>query len=185
MDGHFVPNITIGPVVIKYVKKYTKLPLDVHLMIENPEKYIDVFISAGADMVTVHTEAAGDIHAQIRQIKTTGVVAGVAINPETPVEALRDVLPAVDLVTVMSVKPGFGGQSFIPGSKEKIAAVRTMIDKISQPIKIEVDGGITVENAGSVIDAGADIIVAGAAVFAGGQISDQIKQFLKITTQTG
>lgn len=183
MDGHFVPNITIGPVVVAGVKKYTTLPLDVHLMIENPEKYIDAFAGAGADIITVHTEAVTEFYSVLKRIRATGALAGLAINPETPAGALEDVLTELDMVTVMSVNPGFGGQTFIPGSIEKIAAVRRMVDRLAPVVEIEVDGGITIENASSVIDAGADILVAGAAVFGSGDVSSAIARFLAVSAQ--
>lgn len=183
MDGHFVPNITIGPVVVAGVKRSTTLPLDVHLMIENPEKYIDAFATAGADIITIHTEAVTEVCPLLNQIKAAGALAGLAINPETPVEALEDILPELDMVTVMSVHPGFGGQIFISGSLDKIAAVRRMVDRLAPAVEIEVDGGITLDNAASVIEAGADILVAGAAVFGAGDISAAVAGFLTILAQ--
>jgi len=180
MDGHFVPNITIGPVVVKSVRKHTALPLDVHLMIENPEKYIKPFVSAGADIITVHVEAVPDARAQVDMIRKAGARAGLAINPGTPAALLENMLPELDMVTVMSVNPGFGGQSFIPESIDKIMAVRGLVDRLAPTVEIEVDGGITIENASSVIAAGADILVAGAAVFGSDDISAAIKRFLAI-----
>jgi ribulose-phosphate 3-epimerase len=184
MDGHFVPNITIGPVVVKYVKKYTNLPLDVHLMIENPQEYIDAFVAAGADIITVHVEA-GEMRERVAQIKSTGVAAGAAINPQTSPEILNNVLDELNMVTVMSVNPGFGGQVFIPGSLEKIATVREMIDESGKNIDLEVDGGITCDNALSVIQAGADVLVAGSAVFGGAGIATEVERFLAIQARSG
>lgn len=183
MDGHFVPNITIGPLVVKAVRKYTTLPLDVHLMISRPDRYIDAFAAAGADILTIHTEAVADAHAHIMQIKAAGARAGLAINPGTPVKAIETILPELDMVTVMAVNPGFGGQEFIPESIEKIAAVRRLVESRAPSVEIEVDGGITGDNAASIIDAGADILVAGAAIFGGGGIAAEIKRFLAIMAQ--
>ncbi len=180
MDGHFVPNITIGPLVVKAVRKYTALPLDVHLMISRPERFIEAFAAAGADLLTVHIEALAGADKCLEQIKAAGARVGLAINPETPVEALEDKLPFLDMVTVMSVNPGFGGQSFIPGSIGKIEAVRRLVDKLAPAVEIEVDGGVTGDNAASVINAGADVLVAGAAVFGGAGITTEIRNFLAV-----
>ena len=165
MDGHFVPNITIGPPVVKAIKKVTNLPLDVHLMIEDPDKYIEAFAKAGADIITVHTEASTHLHRSIQYIKDNKVKAGVSLNPATPLDVLDFILSEVDMVLVMSVNPGFGGQEFIPQSLGKIKMIRDMIKKRKYKVEIEVDGGINVDNAGDVAKAGADILVMGNAFF--------------------
>ena len=168
MDGRFVPNLTIGPIVVRAVRAATSLPLDVHLMIVEPEKYIEEFAAAGADIITVHIEASPHLHRTIQQIKALGKKAGVSLNPHTPVSMLDHVLPDIDLVLVMSVNPGFGGQSFIPAALDKIRALAQK--KKADPrrfssIDIEVDGGVNAKTAGSVVAAGADILVAGSYVF--------------------
>lgn len=165
MDGRFVPNISFGLPVIAAISKATKKPCDVHLMIVEPEKYAEAFRDAGANILTVHYEACPHLHRNIQQIKSLGMKAGVAINPHTRVELLRDILPDIDVVCVMSVNPGFGGQSFIPNTLEKIRALRKMIIELNLDVKIEVDGGVSLENAKQIVDAGADVLVAGNAVF--------------------
>jgi ribulose-phosphate 3-epimerase len=166
MDGHFVPNLTIGAPVVKALKKETRLPLDVHLMIERPEQLVPAFVDAGADYLTVHVEAATHLHRTIEQIRELGAKPGVSLNPATPLVALDEILPYVDLVLVMSVNPGFGGQRYIPTSTQKIAALRkTLEDRHLWPLEIEVDGGITPKTLPEVAAAGASVVVAGAAVF--------------------
>lgn len=165
MDGRFVPNITIGPLVVRAVRAATKLPLDVHLMIVEPERYVAEFAKAGADRISVHVEASPHLHRTLQQIRAAGAKAGVVLNPHTSEEQIRHVLPDLDLVLVMSVNPGFGGQSFIPSALPKIAALRQMIDRAGLPVEIEVDGGISKATSRSVIDAGASVLVAGSAVF--------------------
>ena len=165
MDGRFVPNISFGPMLIEFFRKTTTKVCDVHLMIEEPEKYAEAFKKAGADILTVHIEACKHLHRNIQQIKSLGMQAGVALNPHTPVELLKDVLADIDLVLIMSVNPGFGGQSFIPYTLEKIKQLRKMIDEQSLNVKIEIDGGVTLDNAASIIAAGADVLVAGNTVF--------------------
>jgi ribulose-phosphate 3-epimerase len=165
MDGRFVPNISFGPMLIEFFRKTTTKVCDVHLMIEEPEKYTEVFKKAGADHLTVHIEACRNLHRNIQQIKELGMKAGVAINPHTPVESLKDILADIDQVCMMSVNPGFGGQSFIPYTLTKIKELRAMIDERSLNVLIEIDGGVTVANAKSIIDAGADVLVAGNTVF--------------------
>jgi ribulose-phosphate 3-epimerase len=165
MDGHFVPNITIGPVVVKAIRPMTRKPLDVHLMIESPDKYISEFASAGADYITVQQEACVHLHRVVEQIKELGKRAGVAINPATPVGTLEEILPFIDLVLVMTVNPGFGGQSFIETMPQKIAAMRKMIDARGLNVELEVDGGISPVTAPTVVRAGARVLVAGSAVF--------------------
>ena len=165
MDGHFVPNITIGYSVVAAIRKITKLPLDVHLMIENPDFFVKEFAAAGADFLTVHAEACIHLHRSVQYIKQNGVKAGVSINPATPVLQLENILSDIDLVLLMSVNPGFGGQEFIPFTIEKIKAVKKMISDAGAAPLIEVDGGIKIENAREIADAGADILVMGSAFF--------------------
>lgn len=165
MDGHFVPNITIGPHVVKALKDVTRLPLDVHLMITDPDRYIKLFVEAGASMLSVHTEAVIHLNRTISSIKNLGIKAGVVINPSTPVSALEEIAPDVDFILVMSVNPGFGGQTFISKSLMKVRAVRELLDKVENPAPIEVDGGIDQTNAADIVIAGAEILVAGNAIF--------------------
>ncbi|MBI2906487.1 MAG: ribulose-phosphate 3-epimerase [Chloroflexi bacterium] len=167
MDGHFVPNITIGPPIVKALRPTTALPLDVHLMIESPERYIEEFAKAGADIITVHVEACVHLHRVVEMIKGLGVKAGVSLNPATSLTTLEEILPYLDLVLVMSVNPGFGGQSFINGSIDKIACLRRMLDDKGLEAELEVDGGVNAEIAPRVVKAGARVLVAGAAVFNG------------------
>lgn len=165
MDGRFVPNISFGPMLIDFFRKATTKVCDVHLMIENPENYAEAFSNAGADHLTVHIEACTHLHRNIQQIKSLGMKAGVAINPHTPVSALQDILHDIDIVCIMSVNPGFGGQSFIPYSLTKITQLRQMITERGLKTLIEVDGGVTLENAAEIMNAGADVLVAGSSVF--------------------
>ena len=165
MDGRFVPNISFGPMLVEFFRKATTKICDVHLMIEEPEKYAEAFKKAGADILTVHIEACAHLHRNIQQIKNLGMQAGVALNPHTPVSLLRDVLKDIDLVCLMSVNPGFGGQSFIPQTIDKIKRLKEMIVAMKANAKIEIDGGVTIENAAAIIDAGADVLVAGNTVF--------------------
>lgn len=165
MDGHFVPNITIGYSVVAAIRKITKLPLDVHLMIENPDIFVKEFADAGADFLTVHSEACIHLHRTVQYIKQNGVKAGVSINPATPVLHLENILSDIDLVLLMSVNPGFGGQEFIPFTIEKIKAVKKMLSDTGAAPLIEVDGGVKIENAREIADAGADILVMGSAFF--------------------
>ncbi|MBI3914361.1 MAG: ribulose-phosphate 3-epimerase [Chloroflexi bacterium] len=183
MDGHFVPNITLGPVVVKAVRRVTKLPLDVHLMIESPEKFVGDFAEAGADIITVHPEACAHLHRVVQQIKSTGKRAGVAINPATPASTLEEILPFVDLVLVMTVNPGFGGQSFIETMPRKIAAVRQMIDAGKWKIELEVDGGINAETARRVVKAGANVLVAGSAIFGEKSVAEAMRRLRESITQ--
>jgi len=165
MDGNFVPNLTFGPIIVEAINRLTDLPLDTHLMIFNPDNYIEKFAEAGSDVLTVHQEALIHLHRTIMKIKSLGVKAGVSINPTTPVSAIENVLDEVDLVLVMSVNPGFGGQSFIKNSLKKISSLREIKEKNNYNFLIEVDGGIDIDNVQSVLDAGADVIVAGASIF--------------------
>lgn len=171
MDGHFVPNLTIGPAVVKSLRKVTKLPFDTHLMIAPVDPYIDEFAEAGADILTVHPEAGPHLHRTIQRIRGAGMRPGVALNPGTPANAVEAVIDDVDMVLVMSVNPGFGGQKFIHSQLKKIEMIRTMIDKSGRDIMLEVDGGVDPATAPDVIAAGANVLVAGSAVFRGGAIT--------------
>lgn len=168
MDGHFVPNITIGPAVVKALRPHTAKPLDVHLMISPVDPYLDAFAEAGADIITVHPEAGPHIHRSIQRITGLGKRAGVVLNPGTPAKMLDYLIDMVDLVLVMSVNPGFGGQSFIDSQLKKIAAIRKMIESSGRTIDLEVDGGVDIETARRCVEAGADVLVAGTATFKGG-----------------
>ena len=179
MDGHFVPNITIGAPVVAAIRPHTNLPLDVHLMIEAPQQYIKQFAEAGADIITVHIEACPHIHRVIQAIKELGVKAGVSINPGTPIDTLDDILPSLDLVLVMTVNPGFGGQTFIESTLDKIARLRTELDKKELTAELEVDGGINTETAPRVVKAGARVLVAGAAIFGSGKTVKQAVQRIR------
>ena len=174
MDGRFVPNLTIGPVVVAAIRKRTRLPLDVHLMIVEPERYVGDFVSAGSDMVTVHAEASPHLQRTLAQIRELGARAGVALNPGTPPEALAWVLDDLDLVLVMSVNPGFGGQAFIPSAYEKIRRVRTLLG--ARSVDISVDGGVKVEHARPLAEHGATTLVAGSAIFGAGEPADVIRR---------
>ena len=165
MDGHFVPNITVGPLVVDAVRGVTSLPVDVHLMIESPEAYVGRFCEAGADILTVHVETCPNLHRTVQQIKELGCRAGVTLNPATPVITLEEVIPYVDLVLVMTVNPGFGGQSYIESMTSKIQRVRAMLDAQNPGAELEVDGGIGPETARQVVEAGATVLVAGSAIF--------------------
>ena len=168
MDGHFVPNLTIGLPVVRAIRRVATRPLDVHLMIEEPDRYIEAFVDAGASVVTVHFEAVGHLHRTLTLIRKLGARAGVAINPSTPVTLLEDVTPLLDVVIVMSVNPGFGGQSFIPQTLEKIRRLRSLLDATGSPAAIEVDGGVDLMTVGAAVEAGARILVAGHAIFGNG-----------------
>jgi ribulose-phosphate 3-epimerase len=168
MDGHFVPNITIGPPVVRALKRVARCPLDVHLMIEDPDRYLEAFVEAGASMLSVHVEVLPHLHRTLQAIKRLGIQAGAVLNPSTPVSALEEVAGDVDFVLVMSVNPGFGGQRFIPGSVDKIRRVRALLDRAGSTAPIEVDGGVDLETAPDVVRAGAAILVAGNAVFGHG-----------------
>ena len=165
MDGRFVPNISFGPMLVAFFRKATSKYCDVHLMIEQPENYVEAFRKAGADGITVHLEASTHLHRTLQQIRSLGAKAGVAINPHTPVESLTDILPETDLVCIMSVNPGFGGQKFIPHTLDKVRQLRTRIEALNLTTLIEVDGGVTLENAPALIEAGAHVLVAGNTVF--------------------
>ncbi len=180
MDGHFVPNITMGPPVVRSIRKTTTLPLDVHLMIAEPDRYVEAFVDAGANMVSVHVEVLPHLHRTIGFIKKLGAKAGVVLNPSTPVASIQDIAADVDYVLVMSVNPGFGGQVFIAHSLKKIQAVRTLLDSIGNRAPVEVDGGIDETTVSRVVEAGAEILVAGQAVFGGGQAESAARELKAI-----
>jgi ribulose-phosphate 3-epimerase len=184
MDGHFVPNITIGAPVVASIRPMTSLPLDVHLMIEHPERYISEFVHAGADIITVHVEACPHLQRTIRLIKELGAKAGVSLNPATPLSAVEEFIPHVDLVLIMSVNPGFGGQSFIPATLPRIANMRKMLDDRKLSAELEVDGGITADNAPDIVKAGANILVAGNSIFRAKEgISQALQRLREATSQ--
>jgi len=174
MDGHFVPNITIGPAVVASLRKVTRLPFDVHLMIENPERYIDDFARAGADWITVHVEAARHLHRTVSLIRERGLKAGVSLNPATPLSLVEPILADADLLLLMTVNPGFGGQKFIERSIPRIAEAREMIRTLAPEVLLEVDGGVSLKNIRTIADAGAQILVAGSAVFGSGDYAATI-----------
>lgn len=180
MDGHFVPNITIGPSIVESIRKITSLPLDVHLMIKEPDRYLRDFIKAGADYLTVHYEASVHLHRTIHWIKESGVKAGVSLNPATPIWSLEHILSDVDIVLLMSVNPGFGGQDFIPQTIDKIKILKKLLREKGLLTFIEVDGGIKLDNAADIISAGADILVMGSAFFNSKDYGTTIKQFREI-----
>ncbi|WP_280769035.1 ribulose-phosphate 3-epimerase [Salipaludibacillus daqingensis] len=165
MDGHFVPNITIGPLVVDAIRPLTTLPLDVHLMIENPDQYIPDFVKAGADIISVHVEACPHLHRTIHMINNLGVKSGVVLNPATPVDAIKHIIADVDLVLLMTVNPGFGGQSFIEDVMTKVREVKELVDATGKDIDIEIDGGVNPETAKLCVDAGANVLVAGSAIY--------------------
>jgi len=165
MDGNFVPNISFGPMLIQFFRKATSKTCDVHLMIEKPERYLTAFKEAGADIITVHAEACIHLHRTVQQIKELGIKAGIALNPHTPVASLANVIKEIDLVCLMSVNPGFGGQQFIPATLPKISELKKMITQTTSSALIEIDGGVTLENAPAIVEAGADVLVAGNTVF--------------------
>ncbi|WP_315114878.1 ribulose-phosphate 3-epimerase [Clostridium intestinale] len=179
MDGNYVPNISIGLPVIKSIRKYTEKTFDVHLMIEEPGRFIDDFIAVGADLITVHYEADRHVDRTIQYIKSKGIKAGIVLNPGTPVSMIKDLIPALDMVLIMSVNPGFGGQKFIEYSLNKIAEVKELSEKYNKDLLIQVDGGIDASNIKKVVDAGANVIVAGSAVFKNGKVEENIAALRK------
>jgi len=174
MDGHFVPNITMGPGVVKSLRKMTVLPFDVHLMVENPEQYIQPFAEAGSDRITVHMEALIHLHQTVSQIKELGLKAGVSLNPATPLSFVESILTDIDLLLIMTVNPGFGGQQFIKTMLPKIRQARELIDRFAPAVLLEVDGGVTLTNLPTILNAGADVFVAGASIFGSGNYRDTI-----------
>lgn len=179
MDGHFVPNITIGPLVVKALRKKSKLTFDAHLMIDNPDEYIKAFADAGADIICVHAEACRHLHRTIQHIKESGAKAAVALNPATPLECLDYVLEDLDMVLLMTVNPGFGGQKFIPSCFNKINRLKKIVDERKPGLDIEVDGGIKLDNLPQVVAAGANVIVAGSAIFGSDNVEEAVKAFKK------
>ena len=179
MDGQFVPNISFGMPVIKAIRPVTDKVFDVHLMIEEPVRYIDEFVDAGADIITVHAEACKHLHRTIQVIKNHGIKAGVVLNPATSLSSIEEILPEVDMVLLMSVNPGFGGQKYIETTTDKIRRLRAMIQERNLKVDIEVDGGVTLDNAGMLIEAGANVLVAGSAVYKG-SVEDNVKGFLEV-----
>src|SRR5271169_1289597 len=185
MDGHFVPNLTIGPAIVEAIRKSTALPLDVHLMIDNPDRFLDDFIKAGADYLTVHVEASVHLHRIVQYIKNKGVKAGVSLNPATPLFALDHILPDLDMVLLMSVNPGFGGQQFIPFLLDKIRLLKTVIRQRGLDTLVEVDGGVKSDNAAEIASAGADILVMGSAYFYSGDYNSLIKELRTLLSGIG
>jgi ribulose-phosphate 3-epimerase len=184
MDGHFVPNITIGPLIVRALRPVTRLPLDVHLMIEHPERYLADFAEAGADWITVHVETCPHLHRTIQQIKELGCKAGVTLNPGTPLSSLEAILPAVDLVLIMSVNPGFGGQSYIPASTHRISRLRGMLNSIGSPAEIQVEGGVNKSTIAEILRAGATVLVVGSAVFnERAPVTENIRQLRELASK--
>ena len=184
MDGSFVPSISFGFPIIKSIRPCTERIFDVHLMIDEPIRYIDEFVKAGADIITVHAESCKHLDRTIEAIKEQGILAGVALNPATPIETIRHILPMVDMVLIMTVNPGFGGQKLIPYTLDKVRELKALLDREKLKVDIEVDGGINLANVGEAMEAGANIIVAGSAVF-GGDIEENVTQFLEIMQENG
>jgi ribulose-phosphate 3-epimerase len=180
MDGHFVPNISFGAVVMKSLSGKTRLPFDVHLMIENPDQYLEDFVTDNTEIITVHAEACPHLHRTIQHIKSLGIKAGVSLNPATPLSALDAIFEELDLVLLMSVNPGFGGQKFIPSSMNKIKALKEMKDRRNPGLEISIDGGINLQNVKEVADAGVELIVAGSSVFGAPDIGTSVKEFLEL-----
>ncbi len=174
MDGHFVPNLTIGPGIVKAVDQVTQLPLDVHLMIDNPADFVEAFVKAGADYLVVHQEGQPHLHRLVGRIRELGAKAGVALNPSTPLNTVVDILPDLDLLLIMSVNPGFGGQGFIPGALAKLRAARELIDRTNPAVLLEIDGGVKADNAAAVREAGVDAIVSGSGIYGHGDYRARI-----------
>jgi ribulose-phosphate 3-epimerase len=175
MDGHFVPNLTLGPPIVEAIRKVTRLPLDVHLMITNADTYVAAFVDAGANYLTVHVEVCPHLHRTVQSIKERDIQAGVTLNPATPLAAIEEILCDVDLVLIMSVNPGFGGQEFIPSSLDKISRARKLLDQIGSQALLEVDGGVKIDNAAQIVQAGADVLVSGSAIFSSPDYASTIK----------
>lgn len=183
MDGHFVPNITFGPMVVKAIRSVTKLPLDAHLMIENPDQYLENFKSSGVDRLTVHVETCPHLHRTIQRIKELGMKPGVTLNPSTPASSLKEIIPYIDLVLVMTVNPGFGGQKFIRSILKKIKEISGMINAFNSSIYLEVDGGVDEKNAAELVEAGATVLVAGYSIFSKNNIPQSIRNLRKAALQ--
>lgn len=179
MDGHFVPNISFGSSVVKSLREHSNLIFDVHLMIENPEQYIACFVEAGSDIITVHYESTHHVHRAVQQIKSAGIKAGIALNPATPVEIIYDLLEEVDMILIMSVNPGFGGQSFIEFSKDKIKKLRNEITRRNLDVDIQVDGGVNLDNVEEIISCGANVIVAGSAIYKAENVMERTREFVE------
>lgn len=177
MDGHFVPNLTIGPVIVEAIKRHTSLPADCHLMVKDPEKMAPWFAEAGAGSITVHQEAASDLGRVVKQIHSLGCRAGISIKPDTSIDVLREVLPELDIILLMSVNPGFGGQKFIPHSLEKARALRKQCDALGLQTDIQMDGGINLQNAGEILDSGVNVLVVGTAIFKSSDVSEAARAF--------
>jgi ribulose-phosphate 3-epimerase len=185
MDGHFAPNLTVGPFIVEWVRKTTKLPIDAHLMIENPDNFIGAFARAGANMISVHPEATYHLDRTLNHIRQTGCQAGVVLNPATPLAMIEEVIAEVDYVLLMSVNPGFGGQKFIPSSLDKLRRLRDLIRLKFSPARIEIDGGVGISNAAEVVAAGAEILVAGSAVFGAENPAEALKELLRAAESGG
>jgi len=182
MDGHFVPNITIGPVVVAALRPQTKMLLDVHLMIENPERFVDAFAEAGADYLTVHVEACAHLHRVLQAIRAAGMRPGVALNPHSPLSSIEEILPDLDLILIMSVNPGFGGQEFIPRTLDKLRGTRELLKSRGvSHAQVEVDGGVKLDNAREIAAAGADILVSGSGIFGAEDVSERVREFNRVT----
>jgi ribulose-phosphate 3-epimerase len=185
MDGHFTPNLTVGPFIVEWVRKATKLPIDAHLMIENPDNFIGAFARAGANMISVHPEATYHLDRTLNHIRQAGCQAGVVLNPATPLAMIEEVVAEVDYVLLMSVNPGFGGQKFIPSSLDKLRRLRNLIRMKSSPARIEIDGGVGLNNVAEVVAAGAEILVAGSAVFGAENPAEALKELLRAAESVG
>jgi ribulose-phosphate 3-epimerase len=183
MDGHFVPNITFGPVIVKSVRSLTRLPLDTHLMIRQPERYIEAFGEAGADRLTVHVETCPHLHRTVEQIRKAGMSPGVTLNPATPASSLKEIIPYVDLVLVMTVNPGFGGQKFIRSMLPKIREIRKMVEAVNPGAHVEADGGVDAANAAAIVAAGADVLVAGHAIFSHRNVASAVRNLRRAASR--
>jgi len=179
MDGHFVPNITVGPLIVAAARRATELPIDVHLMIDNADRYVDAFTDAGASWISLHVEALPHLQRMVAHLRKRGVEPGVALNPATPLSALGEILPELHLALVMSVNPGFGGQSFLPASVDKVRRLRQLVEQRGLSVRIEVDGGVDMDNARTLLDAGAEILVAGSAVFGRGDAERDARRLIE------
>jgi ribulose-phosphate 3-epimerase len=185
MDGHFAPNLTVGPFIVEWVRKATKLPIDAHLMVENPDNFIGAFARAGANMISVHPEATYHLDRTLNHIRQAGCQAGVVLNPATPLAMIEEVITEVDYVLMMSVNPGFSGQKFIPSSLDKLRRLRDLIRMKSSPARIEIDGGVGVDNAAEIVAAGAEILVAGSAIFGAKDPAEALKELLRVAASGG
>jgi ribulose-phosphate 3-epimerase len=185
MDGHFAPNLTVGPFIVEWVRKATKLPIDAHLMVENPDNFIGAFARAGANMISVHPEATYHLDRTLNHIRQAGCQAGVVLNPATPLAMIEEVITEVDYVLMMSVNPGFSGQKFIPSSLDKLRRLRDLIRMKSSPARIEIDGGVGVDNAAEIVAAGAEILVAGSAIFGAENPGEALKDLLRVAESSG